>query len=461
MNPLFQSSVYQNRRNKLKASLSSGIVLLSGNGEAAMNYRSNTYRYRQDSTFVYFFGLWQAGLYAVIDLDENREIIFGDDFDIEDIIWMGAQPSIRTLAEGVGVTETLPLADLNTYISEGLQQGRDIHFLPPYRGHDKITLSKLTGIAPDTLSSRASVPLIKAVVGCREVKEDIEIAEMREACRVGVKMHETVRQHVQPGVSERYLAGLAEGVALSEGNGVSFPVILSQHGETLHNHSHEGILQEGQMLLMDAGAEGLMGYASDYTRVFPVSGHFTLQQREIYDIVLAAQLEGIRKIQPGVYYKEVHRAAAEVIVNGLKELGLMKGNTKEAVECGAHALFFPHGLGHMLGLDVHDMENLGEDFVGYDHTIQRSHIFGWNALRVARELKQGFVITVEPGIYFIPQLIDLWKSNHKFENFICYNRLEDYHHFGGIRIEDDVLVTSTGSEVLGPPLPKTIGELEK
>lgn len=459
MNPMFNASVYQKRRENLKNQIKSGIALFLGNDEASMNYPSNTYRYRQDSNFIYFFGIWAPGLAAVIDFDENRDIIFGNDFEIDDIIWMGDQPTIRSLAEKAAVQDSRPLPALADYIRKAISQGRTIHFTPPYRGHNKITLSDLTGIPVNEVREKASVELIKAIVNLRSVKEDVEIAEIEKTCAIGVEMHKTVMRGCKPGISELELAGRAEGVTLSQGNGVSFPVILSQHGETLHNHSHDGILQEGRLLLMDAGAEGLMGYASDYTRTLPVSGKFTAKQQEIYEIVLRANLSAIEAAKPGIYNRELHRLASEIMASGLKELGLMKGNIQEAVELGAHALFFPHGLGHQMGLDVHDMEDLGENYVGYDDTVQRSNIFGWGSLRMARELKPGFIVTVEPGLYFIPQLIDIWKKENKFTDFINYDKVEEYRDFGGIRIEDDVLITDNGHKVLGPPLPKTVSEL--
>jgi len=459
MNPMFPSSVYQSRRDKLKKQIKSGVAIFLGNGEASMNYPSNTYRDRQDSNFIYFFGIWAPDMAAIIDFDENREIIFGNDFEIDDIIWMGNQPTIKSLAERAGITETMPFGTLADFISRSKQNGRPIHFTPPYRDDNKIKLSNLTGIHLNEIRNSASVELIKAIVNLRSVKEDVEIAEMEKACEIGVEMHKAVMRRCIAGVPELELAGLAEGISLSKGNGVSFPVILSQHGETLHNHQHNEILKEGKMLLMDAGAEGIMGYSSDYTRTLPVGGVFTNMQKEIYEIVLKANKEAINAAHKGVYNKELHTLAAEIITTGLHDLGLMKGDVKEAVQQGAHALFFPHGLGHQLGLDVHDMEDLGENYVGYDDTVQRSKLFGWGSLRMARELKPGFVVTIEPGIYFIPQLIDIWKQENKFSQFINYSKVEEYKNFGGIRIEDDLLITENGHKVLGPPLPKEVSEL--
>ena len=459
MNPLFQPSVYQNRRDKLTQSVGHGIAVFLGNHEAPMNYPDNTYNFRQDSDFLYFFGLSIADIAAVIDFDAHKSIIFGNDFEIDDIIWMGDQPTIASLAEKVGVKETMPLAKLEEYIHEAQQKGRKVHFTPQYRGDNQIWLSNMTGINVNQIREAASIELIKGIVALRSAKEQCEIDEMDKACEIGVKMHMAVMQRCMPGASEHELAGLAEGIALSYGNGISFPVILSQHGETLHNHLHNGTLQAGNMLLMDAGAEGLMNYCSDYTRTLPVGGKFTTKQQEIYEIVLKANLDAIDAAHPGMYNKELHRLSCEVIAQGLKDLGLMKGDVKEAVELGAHALFMVHGLGHQIGLDVHDMEGLGQIYVGYDDTVRPSNIFGWASLRMARELKPGFVVSIEPGIYFIPHLIDIWRKENKFADFINYDVVEKYRDFGGIRIEDDLLITETGHRVLGPHLPKGVDEL--
>lgn len=459
MNPLFKAEVYQDRRNRLKKSVKSGIAVFLGNGEASMNYPSNTYKYRQDSNFLYFFGLSIADIAAVIDFDEGRDIIFGNDFEIDDIIWMGSQPKLASLAEQVGVKEVLPMKQLAEYIQSAQKAGRKVHFTPPYRGDNKIWLSNLTGINVNDIRDHASVELIKGIVDLRSAKEACEIEQMEDACKIGYMLHTDIMHHCIPGIKELELAGIAEGITLSYGNGVSFPVILSQHGETLHNHGHAATLEKGKMLLVDAGAENLMNYCSDNTRTLPVGGQFTPKQKEIYEIVLQANMDGIEAAAPGVYNRDLHAMACETIAKGLSELGIMKGDVKEAVRQGAHALFMPHGLGHQLGLDVHDMEDLGEQYVGYDDTVRRSDVFGWDALRMARELRPGFVITIEPGIYFIPQLIDIWKSEHKFEQFINYDKVEEYRDFGGIRVEDDVLITPEGHKVLGPAIPKTVKDL--
>lgn len=458
MNPLFDSKVYQNRRAKLTQLMKEGIALFLGNEESPMNYPSNQYKQRQDSNFLYFFGLSLSNFAAVIDFDNEQTILFGTDFEIDDIIWMGDQPKVQDLAARVGITETRPMAELASYIAA--QKGRKIHFTPPYRAENKIALSKLTCIAIDDLKSSASVALIKSIVSIREIKDEFEIQEIEKACVIGHKMHTEVMKNCRVGKTEQELFGIAEGITLSYGNGVSFPIILSQHGETLHNHNHNQVLEDGKLLLMDAGAENLMNYSSDNTRTFPVNGKFTPKQKAIYEIVLKANVEGINACKPGIRYREIHKLAMTIITDGLKALGLMKGDTEAAVEAGATALFMPHGLGHQMGLDVHDMEDLGENYVGYDDTIQRSKIFGWGSLRMAKELRPGHVLTVEPGIYFVPHLIDIWKNEKKFEEYINYDKVEEYRDFGGIRIEDDVLITETGHRILGPAIPKTVEELE-
>jgi Xaa-Pro aminopeptidase len=457
---MFSKEIYSSRRKQLRTNLSQGIVLFLSNNEAPMNYPSNTYRYRQDSSFNYFFGLQLPGLAGVIDLDEGKDCLFGDDYTIDDIIWMGNQPTLTELAATCGISQVESSDSLAVYLKKALQNGRKLHFLPPYRADNLLFLSELTALKPNEIKTGASIELIKAVVALRSCKQPEEIVEMDTICDLGVKMHLAAIQNCQAGKVERELAGLIEGIALSEGNGISFPVILSQNGETLHNHNHEKILQNGRLLLVDAGAESVSGYSSDYTRTFPVSGKFTTKQREIYEIVLKANSDSIAMAKPGLRYFDVHLHAATVIAEGLTQLGLMKGNASDAATEGAHALFMPHGLGHMLGLDVHDMENLGENYVGYDETISRSAIFGHASLRCGRELQPGFIVTVEPGIYFIPQLIDIWEKENKFAQYINYANVREYIGFGGIRIEDDILVTHEGCRVLGKPLPKTVAEIE-
>ncbi len=458
---MFSKEDYQLRRTALKHKISDGIIVFPGNSEVPYNYRSNTYHFRQDSTFSYFFGLNEPDLGALIDIDENRDIIFGDNIGIEDIIWMGFLPSIEERAAKVGVTECQSSENLWLYIESALKKGRKIHFLPPYRENVKLQLSKVLGIDYGQINQAASVPLIKAVVEMRSVKSDKEIAEIENMVNVARQMHITAMRMARPGILEREIAGTIEGIALSHGNGVSFPVILSMNGETLHNHAHHQLLEKGRLMLVDAGSEAESLYASDITRTVPVGGEFSSRQKDVYNIVLAANLNTIANTSPNVQYKEIHLQAAKIIASGLKNLGLMKGNMDDAVAAGAHALFFPHGLGHMLGMDVHDMEGLGEKYVGYDDTLQRSDQFGLAYLRFAKKPEPGFVLTDEPGIYFIPALIDLWRSEKKFTEFMNYDKIEEYKGFGGIRIEDDILVTEAGCRVLGEPIPKTVEEIER
>lgn len=457
---MFEANVYSKRREKLRESISSGLALFLGNLESPMNYPANTYHFRQDSSFLYFFGLNSSGLAGIIDFDENEDSLFGDDVSIDDIIWMGPQPSLKERGGRAGVSDCRPSSELETVLSRAIKAGRKIHFLPPYRAEKIIRLESLMGIPVSQVKSNASEELIKAVVKLREIKDAHEINEIEKAVDIAWEMHTTAMKMAHPGIYEREIAGRIEGISLSHGGPVSFPVILSINGQTLHNHYHGNMLTEGRMMVCDAGAETEMCYSSDLTRTVPVGGKFSPRQKDVYEIVLKANLEAIAAMKPGVFFRDIHLKAAKIIASGLKDLGLMKGDTDKAVSEGAHALFFPHGLGHMMGLDVHDMEDLGENYVGYNEEIQRSKQFGLAFLRMGKRLQEGFVMTVEPGIYFIPALIDSWRNEKKFEEFINYELVESYKDFGGIRIEDDVLVTSKGYKVLGKPVPKTIQEIE-
>jgi Xaa-Pro aminopeptidase len=458
---MFNSNIYTARRNKLRSLVSSGIILFPGNPEAAMNYAANTYHYRQDSNFLYYFGLDHDGFAGVIDIDNNRDVIFGNDIDMDDIIWMGFQPTVKEQAAKAGVENTEPLTNLESYVRDAIAKGRKVHIVKPYRGKVTIWLESLLGVHHLHIPEFVSEELIRAIVSQRSIKEDIEIREIERAVDVAYIMHTTGMKMAKEGVVEQEIAGAIEGIALSYGGPVSFPVILSIDGQTLHNHYHGNILKKGRMMVIDAGCESALHYASDITRTVPVGGKFDQRQKDIYEIVLKANMDTIKAIKPGVYYRDIHLLAARTIASGLKDLGLMKGDVDAAVAAGAHALFFPHGLGHMLGLDVHDMEGLGENFVGYDNTISRSEQFGLAFLRLGRKLEPGFVLTDEPGCYFIPALIDQWRQEGKFTEFINYDKAETYKDFGGIRIEDDVLVTQDGYRVLGKPIPKTVEEIEK
>ena len=437
-------------------------MLILGNGEAPANYTDNTYKFRQDSSFLYFFGLNQPGFAGVIDIDSGDEYIFGNDVDMDDIIWMGPQPSVKDMAARVGVSKTAPFARLADCMKTAISQGRRIHFLPPYRFRNMLLLEELLGIRPALVKNYASLELIKAVVDLRSVKEPCEIEEITKACNIGYEMHTAAMRNCKPGVKEQYIAGLIEGIAASYGSMVSFPVILSQNGETLHNHDHSQILQEGRMMLTDAGAEEVSHYCSDFTRTVPVGGKFLTRQKEVYNIVLAANNKAIEIAKPGVTYQYVHLEVCKVLAQGLKDLGLMKGDVNEAVAAGAHALFMPHGLGHMMGLDVHDMEDLGQIYVGYDDETRPIDQFGTSSLRMGRRLQEGFVITDEPGCYFIPALIDQWRAQGMHKEFLNYDKIETFKDFGGIRLEDDILIIPGGSRFLGDKrTPITVEEVEE
>ena len=459
---MFETSVYKNRRARLKEKVKSGLVLILGNGEAPANYTDNPYKLRQDSSFLYFFGLNQPGFAGVIDIDSGDEYLFGNDVDMDDIIWMGPQPSVKDMAARVGVSKTAPFARQADCMKTAISQGRRIHFLPPYRFRNMLLLEELLGIRPALVKNYASLELIKAVVDLRSVKEPCEIEEITKACNIGYEMHTAAMRNCKPGVKEQYIAGLIEGIAASYGSMVSFPVILSQNGETLHNHDHSQILQEGRMMLTDAGAEEVSHYCSDFTRTVPVGGKFLTRQKEVYNIVLAANNKAIEIAKPGVTYQYVHLEVCKVLAQGLKDLGLMKGDVNEAVAAGAHALFMPHGLGHMMGLDVHDMEDLGQIYVGYDDETRPIDQFGTSSLRMGRRLQEGFVITDEPGCYFIPALIDQWRAQGMHKEFLNYDKIETFKDFGGIRLEDDILIIPGGSRFLGDKrTPITVEEVEE
>ena len=457
---MFESKIYKQRREKLKEKLNEGIIFFPGNEESPMNYPDNPYHFRQDSNFLYFFGLDSPGLAGLIDIDEDKDIIFGDDVDVEDIIWMGDQPLLKDRSEEVGVKTTLPSKKATEVLRKALENGRRIHCLPVYRKETALQIENLLGIKAEKINHYSSKELIKTVVEQRSKKIKQEIEEIEKAVDITYEMHTTAMKMAVPGKYEREIAGTIEGIALSYGANISFPIILTVNGQILHNHYHGNQLKKGQLMVNDSGAESQMHYSGDITRTIPVGGQFTQKQREIYEIVLNAQQTAIEATIPGRKNKDVHIKAVTVIASGLKDLGIMKGDVDKAVMEGAHALFMPHGLGHMLGLDVHDMEGLGEDYVGYNQKTERSEQFGLAYLRLAKKLEPGFVLTVEPGIYFIPALIDKWIKEKKCMDYIDYEKVNQYRDFGGIRIEDDVLVTEKGQRVLGKPIPKTVKEVE-
>ncbi|MCP4180468.1 MAG: aminopeptidase P family protein [bacterium] len=459
---MFSSETYKTRRNKLREELGTGLILLPGNIETPMDAFANCYPFRQNDSFLYFSGINISDLFIVIDIDNNTEILFGDDITFEDKIWTGPQPLLADIAEKSGIKIVKTKSELHSTLNKAIHSKRELHFLPNCRSEILIKFSELLNIPSHKINDHASVNLIKSVIAQREIKSDAEIEEIEKALDISYEVYTTLLSTIKPGQCEKYLLGKLFDVVFSHGSKVSFSPILTVKGKTFHIGEYSNILNKGDLLLIDSGAKSPLHYASDITRTYPVSGKFTDRQKVIYNAVLNAQLTAIQNIKPGIYYKDIHIKASEAIVEGLKDIGLMKGNIQDAVEAGAHSLFFPHGLGHMLGLEDHDMEVLGEDYVGYDHSISRSSQFGLSALRLAKKLKENFALTVEPGIYFIPDLIDQWNSENKFAEFINYQEVEKYKDFEGIRIEDDIIVTNDGYRILGSqPIPKDIGDIEE
>jgi len=456
---MFAKETYIQRRKKLKNSVGSGMILLLGNSESPMNFADNTFHFRQDSTFLYFFGLNLANLVGILDCDSGEEWIFGNDLTVEDFVWMGPQPAISEQASQVGITKTGSINQLIEKLENESKTNRKIHFLPPYRSENKIKLFEWLAISPINQYKATSIELIKSVVNQRNYKSEEEIIEITKAVNTSVDMHTLAMRLAKHGVSEAQIAAAVQEVAVAAGGQTSFPIIATINGQTLHNHYHGNILTNGDMFLLDAGAETAMGYSGDLSSTIPVNGKFTSKQTDIYNLCLYSHNKSIEMLKPGTLFKDVYFESSRVIIDGLKDLGLMKGNTEDAIDNGAQALFFPCGLGHMMGLDVHDMEDLGEIYVGYDGK-PKSAQFGLKSLRLGRKLEPGFVLTIEPGIYFIPELIDQWKSTNYNSEFINFNRLEDYKSFGGLRNEEDFLITETGYKLLGKPKPKTIKEVE-
>lgn len=461
---MFPKEVYTSRRETLiqKMQGQGGIALFIGNVEAPAQYRDNCYKYRQDSTWLYYFGLDIPGYAAVIDFETGAQTIFADDVEIGDIIWMGPQPSVASLAATVGVQNTATSAALQAVIDDAKRQGRPVHYLRPTRYYNTMKLADLLGLKNPQVPGEASEALTRAVISMRIVKEACEVEAIDDACALGYEMHSVARDSIVPGIIEQEIVGKMEGVTLAKGWGVSFPTILTQHGETLHNHLHDKVIEPGKLMVIDAGAEANSHYASDFTRTYPTSGKFTAKQRDIYKIVCDCNELAFSLTKPGVTYRDVHLATVRLMLEDLRALDIVRGNISNMVECGIAGLFMPHGLGHNMGLDVHDMEDLGEDLVGYDEDQKRSAQLGLGSLRMARRLVPGNVVTDEPGIYFIPALISQWKQNQTDKGYVNYHKLEDYLDFGGIRLEDDVLVTPEGARRLGPNrLPITPDEVEK
>ena len=461
---MFDKKTYVDRRAELKKLVKDGVILLFGNNNSPANFPNNGYYpFRQDSSFLYYFGQQRDGLVGVIDIDNNTETLVGDDIDIEDIVWYGSTHSMQDMAEEVGVEHAAPMKTLKTICNDAMRLKRRIHFLPPYRADIKLQIFDLLGIHPNQQKESASMDLIKAVVKMRSTKTPLEIEELERAAVIGYKMHTTAMRLVKPGITEKYIGGQLTGIAESYGAMVSFPTIFTQHGEIQHGSPSMNKLEAGRLALCDAGAETLENYCSDNTRTMPVSGKFTQRQLEIYSIVEACHDYALEVAKPGVKWMDVHFGVCRLMTEKLKEIGLMKGDTDEAVHAGAHAMFMVHGLGHMMGMDVHDMESLDQINVGFDEEVRPIlDQFGTNCLRMGRRLQEGFVVTDEPGIYFIPALIDDWKASGHCKEFINFDKLETYKDFGGIRIEDDVLITKDGCRFLGkdriPYHPKDVEE---
>ena len=456
---MFSKHIYLQRREKLRKSVGSGLILLLGNDESPMNYADNGYHFRQDSTFLYFFGLDQSSLAAILDCETGEDLIFGNDFTVDDIVWMGPQPSILSQSQKVGVTKSGNIDSLIVLLKKSSAKGMKIHFLPPYRPENKIKLFEWLNILPNEVKTRASVELILGIVNQRNHKSAEEISEIRRACDTSVEMHTLAMRMAKPGITEAQIAAAVQQVAVATEGQIAFPIIATINGQTLHNHYHGNILKDGDLFLLDAGAETAMGYAGDLSSTVPVNGKFTSRQKDIYTICLDSHNTAISMLKPGIPFKEVYFESSRVIIRGLKDLGLMKGNVEDALANGAHAMFFPCGLGHMMGLDVHDMEDLGEVYVGYDGE-PKSTQFGLKSLRLARKLEPGFVFTIEPGIYFIPELINDWRARKHNSDYINFESLEDYKTFGGLRNEENFLITESGFELLGKQKPKSIADVE-
>jgi len=457
---MFTKNSYINRRKKLAETINGGLLVFLGNDESPMNYPDNPFHFRQDSTFIYYFGLNKAHLSAVIDLDNGEEIIFGNELTIDDIIWMGTQPSLKEQSEAVGIDKSQPFNQFKTRIETAKSKNQTIRYLPQYRMENMVLLGDLLNLHPSQVNEGADIEFIKAVVAQRNIKSADEVVEIEKAVNTTVDMHLAAMKLAAPGMTEAQIAAAVHQVALEAGGNLAFPIIATTHGEILHNHYHGHTLKKGDMFLLDAGAETRSCYAGDMSSTIPVDKTFTPRQKQIYQITIDAHEAAIKALKPGTKFIDVHLTACKTIAAGLKELGLMKGNIDEAVAAGAHTLFFPCGTGHMMGLDVHDMENLGEQYVGYEEGMTKSTQFGLKSLRLARELLPGFVLTIEPGIYFIPELIDLWKRENRYTDFINYAKVESYKDFGGIRNEENFLITPAGYRLLGKPLPKFIEDVE-
>ncbi|RZK26644.1 MAG: aminopeptidase P family protein [Flavobacterium sp.] len=452
---MFSKEEYTNRRNRLKANFKTGILLFLGNEDSPINFFDNTYHFRQDSSFLYYFGINAPRLAAVIDIDEEKTIVFGDEMSMDEIVWMGQQQTLEDKAMLCGVKNVRPAKQLSSYLKDAQDKKRDIHFLPPYRAENKMKVSSLHLENP-------SLAFIKAVVAQRSIKSAVEIAELDLASSISADMHVLAMQMARPGMKEREIAAALQQVAVKDGGNLAYPIILTVNGQILHNHYHGNTLKEGDLVLNDSGAETELGYAGDLTRTFPAGKKFSSLQNDVYTIVLTAYDAAVGALRPGVRYLDIHYTSCLTLAEGLKDMGLMKGDLQAAVAQGAHALFFQCGTGHMMGLDVHDMEDLGEQYVGYTEELKKNTTqFGLKSLRLGKELETGYVLTVEPGLYFIPELIDQWKAENRFSEFINYEKVAEFKGFGGIRVEDDYVITNNGYRKLGKELAISIPEIEE
>lgn len=453
---MFDPATYAERRRTLLRHLSdeSGLLLFLGNRESPVNYPDNPYPFRQDSSFLYYWGVDAPTYDAVLDLDTGTATLYGDAASLDTIVWTGPQPTPEDHARAAGIERTASMAKIAEDVDEAIASGRRVHVLPPYRAAHRQRLHDLLGIAPHRTETYVSRAFVEAVIAQRSVKSDAEVAELETAMETTAALHTAVMRAAAADVSEQELVGRLTGIVRKRGGRLSFPPICSVRGEVLHNHTYNHTLSDGDLLLLDAGATSPSHYAGDITRVTPVGGSFDDRQLAVYEAVLAAQEAALAAVAPEVPFRDIHQLAARVLTEHLQDMGVMRGDVEASVEAGAHGLFFPHGLGHMMGLDVHDMESLGEDRVGYAPDQSRSEQFGLHALRLARPLQPGFVLTVEPGLYFIPELVRRWKADERHTTYIDYDAVEDFVGVGGVRIEDDVLVTDTGYRVLGPGIPK-------
>ncbi|WP_336514676.1 aminopeptidase P family protein [Pollutibacter soli] len=458
---MFELNTYVERRRMLAEQVGEGILFFPGNIQSSMSYKDNHYPFRQDSSFLYFFGIDLPGLDATIDAATGETILYGEEPTEDDLVWTGPVTPLTEMAERVGIKKVRPCVQLHRDLAGLKQKHNRIHWLPPYRPETFLKIQELLQVEANVVTLLSSEAFIKAVVRLRSTKSEEEVREIESGVDFTVDMLLLAMKNGAAGIRECELASAMHSSVIAKNSQLAFPTILTVHGEILHNHYSNATVKPGQLILSDCGAESLMHYAGDMTRTFPADKTFNNQQKEIYQIVLNSFRHASGLLSPGILFRDVHLAACEQLVTGLKELGIFKGDTKDAVAAGAHTLLFPCGLGHMLGLDTHDMENLGEKYVGYTEELVQSKEFGLKSLRLGRALEEGFVLTVEPGLYFNPFLMDLWESQKKHVDFINYGALKKYRDFGGVRVEEDFYITAQGARKLGKHLPMEISEIEE